>query len=67
MTHTEAEIYAPEFPPSTAWVNAAVHPDGNAARPQRRTGVVLGLHEPELDPRAPVRARVAQAATPPTA
>jgi AhpC/TSA family protein len=23
MTHTQADIYAPEFPPSTTWVNAA--------------------------------------------
>jgi hypothetical protein len=23
MTHTEAEIYAPEFPPDTTWINAA--------------------------------------------
>ena len=37
-----------------------LHPDGHAARPQRRAGVVLGLHEPQLDPRAPVPARVAQ-------
>ena len=34
MTHTEAEIYAPEFPPSTAWVNAAFI----------RMGTLLGRH-----------------------
>ena len=34
MTHTQDEIYAPEFPPSTRWINAAF----------MRMGTLLGRH-----------------------
>ena len=60
MTHTQADIYAPEFPPSTTWINAAFMRMGTLLGPQRGAGLVLGLHEPQLDPRAALRARVAQ-------